>query len=529
MTDIVLFNPYYSQPRAYYAYIRPTVPLNLLYLASYLRETAGLTVRIHDLGVFHPQEAQVETQRVRFGLPDKAIRDILLRERPRIVGITCMYSLYFRDVLAVARLTKETLPETSVVLGGNHASSYWEHILKDASVDYVVIGEGEATLLELARRLLEGRPALDIQGVAFRRGSAAVRTQARPLIGDLDTIPFPAYDLIDYPRYLEKGNPFAMRAPAAGVVTSRGCPGECVYCTVKAVWGRTWRGRSPGNVVDEIALLKERYGIGEFAVLDDSASVDRRRWEGFCAALIDRRLNLKWTTPNGIAHWTLSPALLDLMRQAGCYRITFGIESGDPGTRRFLGKPYPLEQARQLIGHANRIGLWTISTNILGFPYEERSSLEATLRFAKESGTDFACFYLLQPQPTSEVYKAFRAEGLLNFDAFFQAETFDEKEFERINEALNETGCSTTRFTQEELGRFQKSAYRSFLLHRGLAYLIKPWRLLWKIHDAEDLRYVLRLTGKAMSIFFRTFNPLFRKSSDYIYASTTARVAPEEK
>ncbi len=521
--DVILINPYYSQPKSYFSFFRATAPLGLMYIAAYLRKS-GIDARIHELGIFEPAQALGKDGRIRFGLDDAAIRDIIEKEKPRVIGLTCMYSIYFRDVLEIAQLVKKTAPDAKIVLGGNHASSYWQHILQDPCVDYVVIGEGEATFLELVRRILENREAHDVAGVAFRRAGVPVRTDVRPLLKDLDEIPFPAYDLLDYGRYLDHGNPFAMRACAAGVVTSRGCPGDCVYCTVKAVWGRTWRGRGAKNVVDEIAFLKERYGIGEFSVLDDSAGVDRRRWEEFCRELTVRRLNLKWSTPNGIAHWTLTKETLDKMKAAGCYRVTFGIESGDPRTRRFLGKPYPLEQAREIIRHANRIGLWTISTNILGFPYEDKNSLEATLRFAKESGTDFASFYLLQPQPTSSVYQTFKKEGLLNFDAFFESRTFDEKEFERINYVLNETGCDTVHFKKEELNRFQKQAYRSFLMFRVFSYLAHPWRLFWKIHDLEEVCYVARLVRRALLIFLRTFNPVYKKSSDYLYEATTARV-----
>jgi anaerobic magnesium-protoporphyrin IX monomethyl ester cyclase len=236
-------------------------------------------------------------------------------------------------------------PAVFVVLGGNHATTYWEHVLKNPAVDAVVCGEGEVTFLEFVRASLKKEDIRGIKGLALRVEGKIVRNPDREFIRDLDEVPFLPMDTIDYKRYIEHPNPFAMRKPGWGIVSSRGCPGRCVYCTVRAVWGRSWRGRSPKNVVDEIELLKKDLGFQEFYFLDDSASVDKKRWEAICDEILKRKLDITWTTPNGIAHWTLSKDILTKMKKAGCYRITFGIESGNPETRKFLGKPYPLEQA----------------------------------------------------------------------------------------------------------------------------------------------------------------------------------------
>jgi len=522
--DIILLNPYYSQPQKYYSFMRPTPPLGLMYIAGYLRKE-GISARIHELGIFDPAQAVTTQGRIRFGLDDAAIRGLIQKEKPKVVGLTCMYSIYYRDVVDIARLVKSVDPSITTVLGGNHATAYWKHILKDPAVDVVVRGEGEETFAETCRALLAGGSDLTaIRGLALRHEGKIATTPDRPFIKDIDSLPYPSPDLIDHTQYSAYKSPFAKRMPGWGIASSRGCPGTCIYCTVKAVWGRTWRGHSPRRVVDEIAFLKDNYGYKEFYFMDDSASVDKKRWSAICQEIIDRKLDITWTTPNGIAHWTLSPESLDKMKEAGCYRITFGIESGNPETRRFLGKPYPLDQAQDLIRHANRIGMWTITTNIIGFPYEDITSIRDTVRFAKECGTDFATFYLLLPQPVSEVYQIFKKEGLLNLDSFFESSRFDEAEFEKINYILNETGCDTLHFKKEELGRLQKKAYRSFLLYRIISFLFHPWRIARKIRSREDLRYMMRLMGVGSSIFARTFNPLHRKSSDFFYKTTRSEI-----
>ncbi len=522
--DILLFNPYYSQLLQYYSHYLPTCPYSLLYLAGYLKKF-GVPSRIQELGVFDVNDAVVIGQRIRFGLSDDAIAKILAADKPRIVGITSMYSIYYRDVVEIAATIKKCDPNIIVVVGGNHASSYWRHVARNRSIDYVVIGEGEVTFLELCQRLLAGQDCSDVRGIAYRnRDGVVARTEPREQIANLDDVPIPDFSMVDFRRYLGEGNPFGIRPPAGCIVSSRGCPMKCVYCTIKAVWGRTWRGRGAVNVVDELELVHRAYGVREFGFLDDSMGVDKKRLAAICDEIIRRKLDIKWSTPNGIAHWMLTTELLDKMKAAGCYRITFGIESGNPETRKFLGKPFPLEQAKHLIEHANRIGMWTNCTNILGFPYETLESIHDTIRFAKTCGTDFACFYLLMPQPTSDVYQYFKKEGLLNFDAFFEKDEFDEEQFEKMNYVLNETGADTTVFKREELNELQKKAYRSFLLYRTMTFILNPMRLLRKIRSREDFFYILRMVRMGIAIFFRTLNPMHKKSSDYLYAKTTKRI-----
>ena len=517
--DIVLFNPYYSQKKEYYSFYKPTPSSGLLYLAAYLRKF-DLESKFFELGIFDIKKALFRKGRVRFGLPDKQIKKILEKEKPKIVGITSMYSVYFGDVLEIARTVKKVNPRIKVTIGGNHACSYYDFILRDKSVDFVVIGEGEQTFLELCQAILKDKKNFrKIKGIAFKEKNKVIKTKPRELIKNLDEIPFPAYDLIDYQKYCEvaKDNPYLMRQPVGSIISSRGCPGNCVYCTVKAVWGRTWRGRGPKNVVDEMEFLVKRHGVREIAFLDDSASVNKKRWREICDEIIKRKLNIKWITPNGIAHWALDKPTVKKMYQAGCYRVTFGIESGNSETRKFLGKPYPLRQAKEIIQYANKIGMWTICTNIIGFPYEKANSIRDTIKFAKKSGTDFATFFLLIPQPTSDVYHYFRKENLLNFDRFFEKLKLSGNEFEKINYILNETGCDTKYFKKEELRKIQKAAYREFLVYRFFDYLFHPNRIFRKIHSREDFYYVLRLIYQGIKILVRTINPLNLKSSDFLY------------
>ena len=507
MTEILLFNQYFTSKRESPDNILAALPINLLSLASHLKRKK-VNCKIYELGIFNLDEAIIENNRVRCGISDKEIAAIVESECPRIIGIGCMYSRHYIDVVSICRLIKNIDASIKVVLGGNHATTFCDMVLKERTIDFVVRGEGEITFYELCDAvLLSNNNYKNIDGLAYKdKNGNIVKTQNRELVKTLDELPID-YSILDINKYanVTYKSPFLMRYPAIGITSSRGCPGSCVYCTVKAVWGRTWRSKSAKTTVDEIELLHKRYGIQEFAFLDDSASLDKKRWVGICEEIINRKLNIRWTTPNGIAHWTLNKPTLEKMKEAGCYRVTFGIESGNIETRKFLGKPYPLLQAKEMIRYANRIGMWTICTNILGFPYETKEAMRDTLRFAQESGTDFATFYLLAPHVTSDVYSVFKKEGLLNFDHIFNDNVFDEEKYEEMNEIVNDGGLPTKYFTSEELKQMQIGAYKSFVIYRAMTYITNPLNLLRKIKTTEEFKYAIRLVLVGLKILAKSF------------------------
>jgi radical SAM superfamily enzyme YgiQ (UPF0313 family) len=281
-----------------------------------------------------------------------------------------------------------------------------------------------------------------------------------------------------------------------GIISSRGCPGDCCYCSIHSVWGNTWRGRSPENISDEMEFLVKTYGIKEFSFLDDSVACSKDRMRRICDEIIKRNLKISWSTPNGISHWTLDEALLDKMKASGCYRITFGMESGNLKTREFIGwkKNFSLEQAKRMTKYANKIGLWTISTFIIGFPHEDRNSINDTINYAIDSDTDFAAFFLLMPFPGTKVYEVFKSDGLLNFDDLMDPSIENrDSQFAKLGAALAQKGCDTKYFSQNELQLFLSNAYERFWKARFFSFL-NPLRIFRKINSPRGLKYALRIT-----------------------------------
>lgn len=508
--EILLLNQYFSSKKENLEKNFATFPRNLLYLGTFLK-FKGLPCKIYELGAFDDSRPIIAGGRIRYGLSDDEITQIITRENPKIVGIGCMYSRHYIDVINIAKLIKNINPDIRIIIGGNHATDLCDMVLKSPYFDFVVRGEGEVTFYELSKTILSGTDDfLKVKGIAYRMDGKVIKTEDRELVRNLDDLPPIDFTLVDLKKYIcDDKSPYTMRNPTFGIISSRGCPGNCVYCTVRAVWGRRWRARSAKKTVDEMEYLHKNYGIREFRFLDDSASVDKKRWNEICDDIIKRKLDIKWSTPNGIAHWTLDKPTLLKMKKSGCYRITFGIESGDREMRKFIRKTHPLLQARDLIRYANKIGMWTICTHIIGFPHETKKQMDRTVRFAKISGTDFATFFSLNPMPTSDVYQYFKNEGLLNFDHIFSSDVLDLDEYEKMNTMLFDGGAPTIYFKPHELKKITSDAYRSFIIYRAFSFL-NPLRIIRKINSIEDLKYTTNLMLAGVKLLIRSF---YKKST----------------
>jgi magnesium-protoporphyrin IX monomethyl ester (oxidative) cyclase len=472
MTKILLINPYITVAKDDPA--QPAPMLSLPYLAAYL-EKHGFKVGLIDAAGQGCDRRENIGAKIRYGLTAQEISNCIKAEKPDIVGITAPSTSHAADVHDMARLAKEIYPKVKVVCGGAHASSNPGSVLADENIDLVIIGEGEETLLDIARRQEKGEPLEGTPGTGMMKDGKLHLSTPRPYIDNLDSIPFPARHLLPMESFLHRsseGINYAMRKRFITMISSRGCPGECIYCAVKTVWGRKWRGRSAVNVVDEMEELMKKYDAGEIHFLDDSISVSKDRLSAICDEIIRRKLDIKWTTPNGIAIWLMDKPLIKKMKKAGCYRLTFGLESGNKDTLKFIGKKYDYAMAKELIHYANSIGMWTIGTFIIGFPYEKRESIEDTISFAVDSGVDFAVFYIANPFPGTRMYDYYAEAGLLPKDA-----------------STIVRGVDTKEFSHAELVRFQSEGFSRVMRAR----LRSPWMFLLKVRNFEDLVYMYKL------------------------------------
>ncbi|MEW5867083.1 MAG: glycosyltransferase [Bacillota bacterium] len=365
-------------------------PLGLLYIASYLRAN-GHVVGFYDEGAIRRDRLSIWSYAEAF--------------EPEVSG----FSLYTTNVLHAYELIKQCkarFPECTVIAGGPHATAVPELTMAECpQVDYLVVGEGEITTAELLAALARGEDASGISGVVLRRpGSDPCRGvmagPPRQRIPNLDLLPHPAYDLLEGSEY--SGDQLVLGTRVASVITSRGCPHNCVFCN-KAVFGSRYVRRSPVNVAEEIEALVRRSGVDSIYFMDDLFAVDRGWLEEFFCEMEARGLRLPWKCEGRVD--SLGPATFKLMRAHGCYLVQFGVESGNNEVLQDIRKRITVDKAQAAFKAARAAGLMTHGFFMLGHRLDTRATIRETMDFAKSLDPDFVSFFVLVPFPGTEVSK----------------------------------------------------------------------------------------------------------------------------
>jgi len=461
------------------------VPLGLAYLASFSEKKGYNNIKILDC-MAEGQTTKIKPNLWHFGMSYNDIEKYILDNNPDIVGITCPFSVYYKNALKVAEIIKKINKKIIVVFGGAHSSADPESVLKSRCVDIVVKGEGELTFFEIVDNYYNKKDLTSIDGTILIKGGKIKHNKPRELIKNLDEIPFPSRNLLNMKKYLDHplNSIGTMRKPATDIVSSRGCTGQCVFCSIYTIWGRTWRGRSAKNVVDEIEFLVNTYGIKQIRFQDDNVSWDKKRMHEICDEIINRKLNkkIRWDTPNGIAIWTLDEDLLRKMKKSGYYRLAPSIESGSMNTIKFIKKPINFEFVKKILKIADKVGLWTVSPFIIGFPYETKEDIIKTIDFAKNSGLDFALFYIAQPYAGTPLYNIYEKEGLLGAGI-------------QDSSSVQATKYNTKNFTAEELINLRRQAYKEFYRSRVIHYLnpVNIYYFFKKCSNIEGFVHIVKM------------------------------------
>jgi radical SAM superfamily enzyme YgiQ (UPF0313 family) len=328
-------------------------------------------------------------------LAPSQIVDLLRQGGYGVLGVSTT-TVSFHRATELAATVKRALPGIPIVVGGPHVSSQPSHPLQFEAFDYAIRNEGEETLRETLEMLETGSDPSAVAGLIYRRDGRSVVNPPRPYIADLDSLPFPAYDLIpDLGVYTPP--PFNYkRRPVANVITSRGCPNQCTFCE-NTTFGRTIRMRSAEGIVDEIETLINRYGVKEIAFVDDTFTVRPKRVYEIFEAAARRGLRFSWTCMSRVN--TVDEELLRYMRDNGCWYVSFGIESGDERILKEIRKNIRLEDVRRVVETCARLGIWTKGFFIVGHPGESVETIEKTIGFARELKLDHVVVTLNTPMP----------------------------------------------------------------------------------------------------------------------------------
>ncbi|MEM2968486.1 MAG: radical SAM protein [Candidatus Bathyarchaeia archaeon] len=386
-------------------------PLGLSYVAAAL-EKAGFKVEMLDNYLLRK--------------PINEVAELVKHANPEIVGMTCSSASYPRCV-ETAKAIKEALPSCIIVVGGWHPSYVPDSMLQHPEIDYVVMGEGERAMVELAACLTKGDEAAakQVAGVAYRHSGKIVQTPQK-FITNLDELPFPARHLLPMHLY-EKEIPYLKAKPFTTMNIVRGCPFNCVYCETRRLWGQTCRAFSPPRVVDEIVHLTEKYGIRGIYFVGDNFTINKKRTMELCELIKKSQLDIEWVCDTRAD--MISRELLQAMKEAGCRTIWFGVESGSPRILEKINKGITKEQTAQAFKLCREAGIQIASSFIMGIPGETLEDIELTYKFAKKLDPDWAQFNVYIAVPGSGLYDEVMQKGLYDrvegFLAYVKTEEFN--------------------------------------------------------------------------------------------------------
>lgn len=369
-------------------------PLGLAYIAAVL-EKNGIDVSILD-------GYQIRCSR-------KMLIQILNKERPDIIGITAVTST-IKDAFEVAKISKDVLPKVKVVIGGPHATALPHEVASHPYVDFACYGEGEYTMLEIAKTISNGRDFSTIKGIAYKKNSRIVINPPRPFIEDLDSLPFPAYHLLPMGRSNPKHH-WGKGSQWASMVAGRGCPFRCIFCAEPKILGSKHRFRSAKNIIEEIEYLRERFGIRYITFEDSTFTIHKNRLEALCQGIIDKGMDIKWNC-NSRVDTLPNENLLRLMRKAGCTTIFFGVESGNPEILKKV-KHVTIQEVKNAIKLTKSVGIQAHCAFMFGLPGENRATIKDTINFAKVLDPDTVAFHLLRPNPGTDLFNRYEKEGVI--------------------------------------------------------------------------------------------------------------------
>lgn len=404
MKVLLINHPYsYETP-----YLQVTEPLGILYLAAYLRKFSTHEVSILDC-LANRLVTRIGHNKYWYGIKESEILAKVETFNPDIIGISCNFSRKKSEFLSCGNAIRKKFPGKILIGGGTYPSLFPEDTLNSGVFDYVIIGEGEQSFLDLVNSLSQNCIQLDkIEGLAFNKDGQIVINPKSNYIANLDQIPFPARDLINYELYLTRKS--VMHGLGLGriasILTSRSCPNRCNFCSMFRIHGPQWRRRSARNVVDEIVHLQKNYNVEELFIMDDNFTIQRERVLEICELIIRLGIRIRWNTPNGLSINTIDREMLISMKKAGCVSICVAIESGDDELRNIvIGKCLKTEKIEEVVRCAVNLGIMVTAFYIIGMPGETDEKFERTIEQVRTLPFNGVAAAFANPLPGTKLYQ----------------------------------------------------------------------------------------------------------------------------
>ncbi len=445
---VLLLNPPFAEYEGLEGHGGKALPLNLAYLAAYLRQRRpDIAIEVLDCEGL--------------GLNYEKIEEKLQVIKPDIVGITMPTPAYVQ-VLAVAKIVKKVLPDIKVIVGGPHPTVLPEQTIQEEPIDICVVGEGEETFYELIEAIEKNLPLNNVKGIVFKDKGQIQQTERRPLIQDLDAIPFPARDLFPLDIYFPPPTKRMSNKKAGNMISSRGCPYQCTYCIASVMWERRVRFRSVKNLVDELEECCRKYGMGEFNFHDELFTVNKERVKEICQEIKRRNLDIAWVCMIRVDF--ADEETLRYMKEAGCKKIMFGFESGSQMILDKMKKRVALEKAEEAVKTVKKVGIKTAGNFMFGNIGETEETIKQSIKLAKKLNCDTIAFFIASPYPGTEFYKTAMENGYFRPD-------FEWKDFTLVGN--NKPPLDLPGLPAEKILQWQKRAY--------LEYYLRPRYILMKL------------------------------------------------
>jgi len=368
-------------------------PLGLLYLKGVLKKDKH-EVFIKDYTTNSPENAKNE------------IISIIKTESIDLVGLTCTTNNR-ASAFYLTKLIKENFPQIKLVMGGIHATFLYKKILENFPVDYIVLGEGEITFPELLKSIDKKSDLKNIKGLAYKEKNEIVFTGFQSFMADLNSLPFPEHALF---------KDLINKSKTAFMMTSRGCPYGCVFCSTTLYWGRKWRARSAKNVVDEMEYIIKLFpDIGKITFHDDTFTVDNNRVIEICNEILKRKILVKWDCSSRVDR--ISKEMLLKMKEAGCISVTYGIESGSEKILKAIEKGITKEDIKKALDATTEAGLDFNGYLMVGNPGETWDTIKETVEFLSQfKKLDIASVSRLEIYPNTQIYDIAKQKGVINDD-----------------------------------------------------------------------------------------------------------------
>ena len=459
-------------------------PMGILYLISALRNR-------------YPNKYQFELiEQALYELSSEQVLKRFQKFDPDMVCFSAM-SMEAGEMEEIARLVKKEKPNCITVLGGPHASIFYDWALKNSDIDYVVIGEGEETFPELLETLEQDKPLDQVKGIAFMRDGQLVLTEPRPFIEDLDSIPFPAWDMIDFDSYHGFLSMTGWVPPHrwAFLFTTRACPFKCAYC--HCIFGKKVRKRSVENVIAEIELLVNQYGVKQLQIIDDIFNLDLERAKRICDEIVNRGIKVKIAFPNGLRADMMDRELIQKLKKAGCFSIAYAIESGSPRIQKLIHKNLDLEKARQVVEWTYQEGIITHAFTMIGFPSETREEMNQTLEYVLSSPFIRCWFFMVVVYPRTELLEIAK-RSYPNFD-FSGYEWFNFRYWSDVP--------FYTRATGVDLIKIQGDFYRRFFFRAKILFKV-PFRYPKDLFTLKGIWWQIGAILEHMGVLDKWLKPL---------------------